>query len=274
MFCSPHSRSAGIFITLLLVGAFLSGCARSPSPWTDSLEGAQRRSAEQSFIDSVRSQADCGPAWDSDLSVTWRGPVRTVSFTAYCQVLAPSYLKLIATDPLGLPLLAFATNGTTYQHVDTTKQTTVYGNLRSWAIGNDLPLQLVKSWPKWLRGLSVVSLARIAEVRIDGQQRGVWLTISREGNEAVIEEYILFDQAEGKILERMIVDDLDEVRGVISYRQWQRTSQCLRPVEIWISGLPYGAGAELLFSDIRETRLAPENFKLTIPPSFQKILMP
>ncbi len=274
MRCSLNRRSAGIVISLLLAVFFLSSCARPPSPWTGSLDEDQRRLAEQSFIDAARSWSDCGPAWDSELSVTWNGPVRTVSFTAYSQVLAPSYLKLVATDPLGLPLLALATNGTSYQHLDVTQKSYVYGSLRSWAVSNDLPLQLVQNWPDWLRGRPTIAPSRIVEVRLDGQRRGVWLSISREGNEAVIEEYILFDQAEAKIVERMIVDGLGEVRGVISYRQWQGMNGCLRPVEIAISGLPYGARAELLFSDIRETDLAPEDFKLTAPQSFQKTFMP
>lgn len=274
MRCSPSRRPACIVAALLLVVFSLSGCARPPSPWTESLDEDQRRLAEQRFIASASSRADCGPAWDADLSVTWSAPVRSVSFSAYCQVLAPSYLKIIASDPLGLPLLAVATNGTTYQQLDVTKKTSIYGSLRSWAVSNDLPLQLVKNWPDWLQGMPTIAPSRITEVRLDGQQRGVWLSISREGNEAVTEEYILFDQAEARILERMIVDALGEVRGVISYRQWQRTNGCLRPVHISISGLPYGAAAELIFSDIRETELTPEDFKLTIPPSFQKILMP
>lgn len=273
MRCSANNVSSHIALTLLCVGVLLTGCARAP--WTDRIDGDQKRSVEQAFLDSAGSQSRCGPGWNSELGVTWNGPVKTYSVSADCQMLEPSYLKVVATTPLGFPLMVVSTDGTTYQRLDASQKLSITGSLRSWAVRNDIPPALVEnSWFNWLMGRSTAAESQIAEVRLDGKARGAWLSISRAGNDGFIEEYILFDRVNARILERMIVDELDKVRTVIAYHRWQQAGDCRRPVEISISGLPYGASADLLFSNIQEAQLVPEHFNLTVPPSFQTIMMP
>jgi len=260
-------------LLLLTAGILLSGCARSP--WTGAIDGERRTAIEDAFLASIDDRSQCGPGSESELTATWQTPAQTRSFEAYCQLLEPSYLKLAISSPLGLPLLVIATDGHFYQLLDAVEKTSITGELSAWAEQHNIPSALVhSSWIDLITGRSAATPSQIAEIRMDERNRGVWLKIVKEENLKLTQEYILFEPETGRIAERMIIDDLGKIQGVISYERWQESSDCPHPVEISVTGLPYNASAELRFSNIEPVQLAPDGFTLAVPPSFQKVMRP
>ncbi len=272
MRCPGNTYLADTALTVLIVGILLSGCARRP--WTEPLEGERREAVETAFRTALSAWDRCLPGSDSELAVSWKAPTQTYAFTAYCQLLEPSYLKLTVTSPLGLPLMIIATDAQTYQFLDASKKRSITGNLGSWAAHHNIPPALMNGpWISWLTGRAALTPSQIADIRLDERNRGAWLKITGNKREQLPEEFILFNSETDRITKRMLMDDVGRVRSVISYGRWQQLGDCPRPTEITITGLPYNASAELLFSDIEQTRLAPADFILAVPPSFQKMQM-
>lgn len=259
-------------LALLAAGIFLNGCARRP--WTEIIDGARKEAVETAFLASLSARDRCGPGSVSDLAVTWKSPVQSHFFAASCQLLEPAYLKLAVTSPLGLPLLVITTDSQTFQLLDAAQKKSVTGSLSSWAKQNNIPPALTNSpWVSWLAGRAAATPSQIADVRLDGRNRGAWLRIVRDEDGQRSEEFILFDSRTERITERIIMDGAGRKRAVISYDRWQQSGDCPRPAEISITGLPYNGSAELLFSNIEPASLAPDNFSLPVPASFQKITM-
>ena len=272
MHFEKSSLVTGTVMFLLLPLLLLGGCARAP--WTALIEGKQKDSVQQTFLDFNASQNRCRASWDAEVDISWKSAVRNYAFSAYCQALPPSHLKLIVSNPLGQPLKAIATNGVTYQAIDAVERSIVTGSLRSWAVSHDLPLSLVNgSWLDWLEGRSSATIERIGEIRLDAQARGVWLSIVGIASDE-IEEHILFDWENERIVERILIDKQNEQYATLEYRQWQEIDQCLYPVALSISGLPLGAQADLRLSGIRQNSFLPKDFNLDAPRGFKRSWLP
>ncbi len=272
MLSGRTSLTAGTSLFLLLPLLLLASCAKPP--WTAIIDEEQKSAVEQTFLEFSASQDRCRQSWDAEVDISWKSAVRNYAFSAYYQVLGPSYLKLIVSNPLGQPLKAIATNGTTYQAVDAVARSMVTGSLHSWAISHDLPLNLVNgSWLDWLEGRSSATIEQIGEIRYDSQERGVWLSIvGAESNE--IEEYILLDRETKRIVERILVADRQGSFATLEYQRWEEIDQCFYPVLLAISGLPLGGQAELRFSEIRQSDFVPADFNLDFPREFSRTWLP
>ena len=114
----------------------------------------------------------------------------------------------------------------TYQLIDALAKTSVTGNLYSWAMDNDLPGSLIeRPWLAWLQGRTSAANDRIVEIRLDGKDRGAWLSVMASPT-ARISEYLLFDPENLRILERIILDDRGKRLAIIEYPRWQQIDGC------------------------------------------------
>ena len=189
-------------------------------------------------------------------------------------MLEPAYLKIIASNPLGQPLRVLATNGKTYHDIDTVERSIVSGGLRSWAVRYDIPLNLVNgTWLDWIGGRSSTTVGQIGEIRLDSQNRGAWLSIAG-ADSGIIEEHILFDWENGKILERILLGEHNRPFATLAYLEWQEIDQCLYPVALSIDGLPLGGQVGLRFTDIKQSEFEPADFNVDIPMGFAKTWLP
>lgn len=270
--CAIYRAATPSILLLFLAQFLLISCARPP--WTSVIEGPPKKVLDQAFSDFISSQDRCLSSWDSELTIKWHSTLQTFSVNAYCQALKPSYLKFVVSNPLGQPLKIISVNDQTYQVIDASEKTSVAGNLRSWAKDNDIPTSLVeRPWLAWLQGHASATTSQIIEMRLDGQNRGAWLSMAVPGSER-ISEYLLFDGESQKIVERVILDDLGKKIAVIEYRHWQLIDKCPFPEEITIGELPLGTQAWLGFTETRWRKLAPADFSLDIPPGFQTVVLP
>ncbi|MBT8329677.1 MAG: hypothetical protein HKP52_11170 [Desulfofustis sp.] len=222
----------------------------------------------------IASQDVCGPSWDAESEIRWTSSVSNFSFNAYCRMLEPAYLKLIVSNPLGQPLRVIATNGKIYSDIDTVDRSVVTGGLRSWAMRHDLPLNLVNgTWLDWMGGRSSAPVGQIVEIRHDSKSRGAWLSMAGADSEA-LDEHLLFDWKNGRIIERILLDEGNRTFATLAYIEWQEIDQCLYPVAMSIDGLPLHGRVDLRFSDIRQSKFVPADFNIDIPRGFLRAWLP
>ena len=268
---SKKSAALGLLYPFLIF-LTLSSCAKTP--WTLPLEGEAKSAVETSYMNFIASQDACSPSWDTETDIRWTSSVRNFSFSGYCRMLKPAYLKFIASNPLGQPVRAIVTNGTIYQDIDTVERALVTGDLRSWALRHDLPLNLVNgNWLDWIGGQSSAPVSQIVEIRLDAANRGAWLSMAGANSETIV-EYILFDWENGRIIERILLDDSERSFATLAYLEWQDFNQCIYPVSLSVEGLPLGGKVDLRFSDIRQSEFEPTDFNVDIPSGFQTTLLP
>lgn len=269
---ATNRADATIVLLLVLAQLLLNGCARRP--WTTIVEGPQQTEINQAFATFTASQKHCLAGWDSDITLKWKSTLRTFSINAYCQALEPSHIKFVVFNPLGQPIKIISINGDTYQLIDALAKTSVTGNLYSWAMDNDLPGSLIeRPWLAWLQGRTSAANDQIVEIRLDGKERGAWLSVMASPTSR-ISEYLLFDPENLRILERIILDDRGKRLAIIEYPRWQQIDGCLFPEEIAVGELPLGAQAWLGYTDTRWVNLTPADFSLEIPSGFRKVVVP
>ena len=276
-----HYRTdiAGVWIslTLVLLLFFLGGCARVP--WSTIIEGDPRNQLEQNYRQLGANRLQCPTAWDAEVAIRWSNQLQTRSFAAYAQFLYPSYLKLVISNPLGQPLKLMVTDGSSFHLLDAVQKASTTGNLRSFAMRNDLPWSVIdRSWIDWMTGQPTYENGQITHIRNDREARGVWLTIAMsseaDGNPNELLEHVLFDHVNQRIYERIVIDQQQRPMATIRYRKWQEFDGCPRPIDLSISGLNFGTSVDFVFSDIRAGDFLPETFRLPIPQGYSRTLMP
>ena len=268
---SKNPAVSGLLLPVLIL---LTLCSCAKTPWTSLLEGEPKNIVETSYMNFVASQEICHSSWDAEVDIRWTSSVRNFSFSGYCQVLEPAYLKFIVPNPLGQPIRIIVTNGSTYTDIDPVEKVVVRGDMRSWALRHELPLNLVNgTWLDWIGGRSSAPIEQIAEIRLDFENRGAWLSIASADSEA-IQEYILFNWEHGKIIERILLDDSDRIFATLAYLEWQDSDQCLFPVALSIDDLPLGGKVDLRFTEIRQREFEPADFNVDIPRGFKSTWLP
>ena len=264
---SKNPAALGLIIPVVIL---LTLCSCAKTPWTSLVEGESRNVVLNSYMNFLASQDGCQSSWDAEVDIRWTSSVRNFSFSGYGQVMEPAYLKFIVPNPLGQPIRIIVTNGVIYRDIDTVKKTIVSGEIRSWALRHELPLSLVNAtWLDWIGGRSSAPVEQIAEIRLDSENRGTWLSISSTDPEAA-KEHILLNWEHGTIIERILLDDSDRKYASLTYSEWQELDQCLYPVVLSIEGLPLGGKVDLRFTEIRQTEFKPADFNVDIPGGFQK----
>ncbi|MCG6930331.1 MAG: hypothetical protein LJE64_07215 [Desulfofustis sp.] len=276
---------AGILLITLLLG----GCA--PTPWTTPVEDGLGISIKRSYLHFSETQNQCRAGWDADLLATIRTTLNDVAFSAYLQALPPSLFKLVISNPLGQPLKLITTDGAAYHYIDTLARSSITGSIRSWAVRSNLPYTLIsRPWPDWLQGRpGVADQGTVTAIRQDGKGRGAWLTIGYTADKAdqhngekesgtmparQVSAYLLVEPETGIVKEMIVVDERQKPQATIRYTEWQQVAGCLYPVDIEVTGLPYGGYIHLKFSNLQQAELVPGDFQIRTPAGFSRTMLP
>ena len=168
-----------------------------------------------------------------------------------------------------------ARDGQSFQSINTAKKTFLEGSLSSFAIRHDIPpIFLAGQWGSWITGRPLSSATHILEIRDDVEARGIWFGVSDTAETTQPQEYVLLDISREKLIKRIIMDPKGNRLATISYGNWQNIDGCNQPLNITISGLTFGAEAHLELSDVRRAHLQPEDFNITVPPTYSQQFMP
>lgn len=258
---------------LLLLLLLFSGCASHP--WGDLVDEEQNTRLFSVYTQIVENNRGCSSAYDGELVATLDTPVQSTSMNGYFQILYPTYIKFVVNNPLGQPLFGVSAKGSWFQVLNIPDKTYSLVSHRSYALRNDIPMSFLGgNWFDWITGRPLAAKVKILEIRSDQEMRGTWFMIGTTDDEPRLLEHILVDVEKKLLAERVVIDQEGKPLANLLYSDWDKATGCMLPMSISISGLSFGARADLAFSEVKRTKLGPKDFSLPYPRGFAKKIMP
>ncbi len=263
-----------IIILPLLV---LTGCGSKR--WSDPLQ--EEESLKISELIGTMQDADksCPKNLDADAIMHWKSMVGNSAVNGYLQLQSPSSLKFIISNPLGMLYYAFASDGKTFQILDTDKRQHIRGNLRSLAMRHELPLILIHGdWVSLLSGHLPSPTLVVESVSRDTGNQTIWAKVSTPAaNKTSDEQWVNIDVEKRKVLGYLFLDSNGKIIADISYGdQGKGIQNCLSTdKKIHIKNLPWGSEIKIELRDIRtDTLFSHSDFTLPVPKGYFKQLQP
>ncbi|MFN2353076.1 MAG: hypothetical protein ABR512_00945 [Desulfopila sp.] len=259
----------------LLVVVFLAGgCAQKQ--WRDPLEENEQKSARKRITEHLEKRRSCTSSFDAEISATWESRIGDGGLNGYLKILLPSSVKVIALNPLGQALYAFATDGTTFQTINAGGQVYKYGKVASFVSKHSLPENLFHGeWAQWLTGSLHLKIEQSGTLLQDAASRGIWLVLELEESRAFTHEYLLFDTSGKRLLERVAIDEYGNESDRIIYEQWKTVDKCPVPTAMEIQGASYGATIQITLKNILiDRKFTKEQFALQPPSGYLRKFYP
>lgn len=266
--------SCNLTFSLFLFCLICSGCARAP--WTAPLDARQADSIVR-FLQSGGLHAElCPESIDGDISLSYRNVFDKKNMAGYFQIVSPSFVKLVVSNPFGQPILILTSDQKSFQLINTMKRMYIAGNLYSYGLQNNTPLTLLKgNWQDWIRGTISVKPSAITNVRGDAENRGTWITAESETEGNFLKTHLLIEPDEGVLLSRIIEDDKGNRLGEFTYSDWESVGTCRQPYTIRVTGLEYHTEITIKLSDVLVAEKVAENeFLLTAPVNYLQQIIP
>lgn len=267
---SSHNLTFSLFLFCLIC----SGCARTP--WTDSLDAKQADSIVQ-FLQSDNLRAEsCPESIDGDISLSYRNFFDKKNMAGYFQIISPSFIKLVVSNPFGQPILILTSDQKSFQLINTMKRMYIAGSLYSYGLQNDIPLALLRgNWQDWIRGTISVKPSTITNVRGDAEDRGTWITAESETEGNLLKTHLLINPEEGVLLSRIIEDDKGNRLSEFTYNDWESVGACRQPYTVRVTGLEYHTEITIKLSEVLIAEKVAENeFLLTAPANYLQQIIP
>lgn len=270
LFLKNKNRISKILISLvcLFLVFFITGCA--PKQWGDPLGEVQEKSMRQLLVDEQEKKNNCSCCLDAELILTWASQLYSGSLNGYIQVFLPSSVKMVALNPLGQPLFAFATDGTKFQAINAVKGVYKYGRLATFTRRFGIPDHVLNGeWGQWLTGNITYTEDQLTELHQDISSRGVWLTIEKKEGLGTTREYILYDPTRKLLLQRIILDQDGHKVANIDYTAWQNQKVCPLPTSLQVSGISFGVTINIEMKDIlTDQAFSEDTFFLKLPEGY------
>ncbi|MBL4901500.1 MAG: hypothetical protein JKY62_02475 [Desulfocapsa sp.] len=273
---SVLKKLTGVFLFLCFILSLLSGCAGKR--WKEPL--AEEESAEIISRINVLQETykSCPESLDADASIFWKSPSTDFGMIGYLQLSSPSYIKYILTNPLGMMIYAFASDGKTFQILDTFKYRHTRGNVRSLVIRHKLPLLLAEGdWFNYLSGRLPSDPIKIQQVTRDVSDQTVWVLLARSQFSITDDQrWVHIDLQQQTILGYLFLDASGKTLAEISYEKQEGNGDNCKPKEkIMITGLPWGSEMRIELQDISTaTQFNQSDFTLPVPETYSTQLQP
>ncbi len=269
-----HNSFRARWSWLLLFTLILpAGCAQKT--FGPPIVGDDYSLLKQQYRSYQKSFESCGTGLDGEVSVSWSHALDKISFSGYFKTLLPASVQFTALSPLNQPLFALSSNGDWFQSLDISKKIFRKGSLRAFAIRHEIPHTFVSGeWGAWLTGRPLSTAPFVIGIADDTENRGIWFSVAGNSEAIYPQEHTLVNLDERKVIERAVVDNQGKIAAAISYENWHAVEHCAQPMRIRISGLSFGAEAELRFSDVQESVLGDDTFDLPIPSGYMRQFLP
>lgn len=260
--------------TLLVLFFLVGGCAQKQ--WRDPLGEKEQKSARKLIAQQLEMRRNCTSSIDAEISATWKSRIGDGGLNGYLKILLPSSVKVIALNPLGQPLYAFATNGTTFQTINAAGQVYKYGKVSSFVEKHSVPENLFHGqWGQWLTGTLGLKNEQSGRLLQDAASRGVWLALELEESGTFTHEYLLFDTTDKRLLERVAMDKDGNESDRIIYKQWATVDKCPLPTAMEIEGASYGATIQITLKNILiDGKFTKDQFPLQPPSGYLRKFYP
>ncbi len=271
MHCSNRTPGNSRFLLLTgLICLLLSGCAGQR--WADPLAEEEQVEITRIITTMQEMEKQCPDSLDAGALLFWNSPLGDWGVEGYMQLLSPSFIKLVVSNPLGQPVYAFASNGTRFQILHPRQYQHIRGNVRSLAIRKEVPQILAQgNWFGYLTGRLPADLPEGMEVNRDASDSSVWLRISPANSGRRLESaWVHVDPLQKSVLGYLFLDSSGETLAEIVYGGQQEGSDSCKPEEeVTITGLPWGAELKIELKDIDTSRqFSEKDFSLPVPPGY------
>lgn len=267
---------------LLTLMATAAGCAKKP--WRQPI-AEDRQALVLQVIDEMRQEETRRSGCiDSDVDLFFTSRMKNRAISGYLRLMQPTSIKFISSNPLGQPLIAFASNGSGMQFVNTFEQYFMDGDLAAFAELYEIPaIAYTSSWGKWLTGRLPEATA-ITAIRQDESNRGFWVSFAAKAESGSgkaadpVVEHLLIDLDNRLLLGRIFTDSKGGIEARISYSDWLRggPEQLSRqPGRITITELDYGAEIVVKFSALEPMEYCSgKDFNLSRPAGYRHAPVP
>ncbi|MBB5348922.1 hypothetical protein JWG42_17255 [Desulfoprunum benzoelyticum] len=268
------NKGARLLLPLLVLLLLVGGCARKP--WRENLHPDQGRAAEQVFRIMQQRDAACPPCFDGDAVVAMKNHLDTRALSGYIQCRLPDHVKFIAANPLGQPLFAAATDGTTFTTINTGQRTAMSGLLAVYAELHDIPPAFFSgAWGEWLTGRIDQERQESLALRADGEARGTWISFRTAGGGEATTTHLLIDPHRALLLTRILADGKGRILAEINYGGWEEVGGCRQPTQITMRRLAFGGEISLDLARMQASdRCRTHDFDLPVPASYSLQTLP
>ncbi len=263
---------AAVLLSLL----FLGGCAGKY--WNETLE--EEESARILGIVAVMQEEtrSCFNSLDADAFIFWKTPLAERAFAGYLQLLSPSLSKFVISNPLGQPVYVFSSNGKTFQSLNIQERRHIRGNIRAFALRNELPPVLLNSdWFAYLTGRLPGRPIQAQEVNYNASDQTVWLQFHPLNSSiSAGKAYVHLHPEKREVLGYLFLDRKGKPLARIQYEEQQKdTGLCTLREEITVTDLPWGAELRIELKEINtDTQLQAKDFSLPVPQGYGTQLRP
>ncbi len=239
---------------LVISVLLLSACAQKQ--WREPLGENEEKAARRMLAVLHEKQNNCPQSIDTELNATWKSRISDGGINGYLQILLPSSIKLIAVNPLGQPLYAFATNGHRFQTVNVTEGVYKHGRVSTFVRKHSLPKSILHDeWGRWLTGKVPFEEEQLLPLRQDASLRGFWISRELEKSTYFAGEYLLIEPNGRRLLERVATDkDGHQVARVI-YKTWTEIGNCPVPTSVEIQSPSYGTTIQIEMKEIQTDKI-------------------
>lgn len=276
MISTPRTDNptARLFLPLLLLLLLVGGCAQKP--WRESLQPDQGRAAEQVFRSMQRRDAACPPCLDGDAVMAMKNHLDTRALSGYVQCRLPDQIKFIAANPLGQPLFAATTDGTSFTTINTAQRTVMSGRLAAYAQLHDIPPAFFSgSWGEWLTGRVDQRRQDTLSWRTDDEGRGTWASFRTASEGETTTTHLLIDLHRALLLTRILQDGKGRILAEINYGSWEEVGGCRQPTEITMHRLAFGGEISLELRRMQaDDSCRAGDFVLPIPARYSRQTLP
>ncbi len=271
------SRKRGVLfspVALALLLFLAGGCATLPERRL--LSGLERQGASELFLEAVARQQGCGDSLDVQARLVVKSLLQNGSLAGFLQAMAPASLKFVGINPLGQPLLVLVTDGRSFRTLVVPEAKAYEGEVsaalfRKYAPEGFAPEQGFY----WLTGRLPGQGLRVEGVSEDAEGAGQWFEVSYPGEP--LRRHLLFDPAEAVIRRHLLVDaDGAMVLDVRydAYRHAVGAEGCALPGAITVTDRgKSGARMELTMSDWLPAAFSAEDFLVSPPPGFERVII-
>ena len=272
-----HTRKTHFLLLPALVCILLSGCAGQR--WAEPLPVEEQGEIIQIIAAMQNGEKECPDSLDADALIFWKSPLDDWAVEGYMQLLSPSFIKFVVSNPLGQPVYAFASNGTDFQILHPRQYQHIRGNVRSLAIRKEVPQILVNGdWFAYLTGQLPAEPFEVVEVNRDASDTSIWLHFFPAGSDMTLESaWVHLNPRQEAVLGYLFLDSSGEILAEIVYGNGnqKKNDSCTPENEIRITELPWGAELTIQLKNISgSTQFSEKDFSLPVPAGYRTQLQP
>lgn len=265
-------------ILLLSIIFFLfTGCAGKR--WSPPLLEDESLEIVQIIAAMQEKDISCPQNLDTDALIFWKTPVAESAISGYLQLQSPSQAKFIVSNPLGMLAYAFASDGKTFQTLDTGSRQHTRGNIRNLATRKGIPLTLAQiDWFAILTGHLPANTKEFRKITRDTTNESVWVLLPQTKQSVTEnEQWANIDLTQKELLRYLFLDKDGNTIAEITYTDKKKMKGSCHTTHkvINISELPWGTEIKIELRDIRtNTRFNNTDFTLPVPSGYFKQLQP